>query len=413
MEAPIVIITDNEGAEYELDLSRAGYRKEYRTSLYNHIEEQNPYLWITNVFFHKEYEIAPRVTYDEKKLRALFEELEPIRKELETPKSVTLANNSTDGYCLYNFLNDRIDVDIAFQELIAAVDSGGTNIDLRQMDCYYDIPLTQEQKELEELWEKIDAFQQCDIVYDMGENPELDKLYFTPDVMAKFLLAEDGIPVLDENGSLVLDESAVKEYVGSLAELYDTYGKEREFKSTRGDIITISKGTYGTTINQTEEVKYLMENLMKPEVHTGNPQMHIPVYKREAFVHGRDDLGNTYIEVDMTGQKLYYYEDGELMLETDVVTGDISKKRGTPSGINYVYNKQRDRILRGADYASPVDYWMPVYKGIGIHDANWRNKFGGEIYKTNGSHGCINVPPEIMPELYDMAEIGTPVIMFY
>ena len=51
--------------------------------------------------------------------------------------------------------------------------------------------------------------------------------------------------------------------------------------------------------------------------------------------------------------------------------------------------------------------------GIGIHDADWRDEFGGEIYKTNGSHGCINVPSEVMPELYDMVELGTPVIMFY
>ena len=57
--------------------------------------------------------------------------------------------------------------------------------------------------------------------------------------------------------------------------------------------------------------------------------------------------------------------------------------------------------------------WMPVYKGIGIHDASWRDEYGGEIYKTNGSHGCINTPYEKMEQLYERADIGTPVIMFY
>ncbi len=119
------------------------------------------------------------------------------------------------------------------------------------------------------------------------------------------------------------------------------------------------------------------------------------------------------LEIDMTEQKMYYYADGELVIETDVVTGNTGRRMGTPAGVNYVYNKQRNRVLRGEGYASPVKYWVPVKGAIGIHDANWRSEFGGEIYKTNGSHGCINTPTEIMSQLYDAVEIGTPVIMFY
>ena len=115
----------------------------------------------------------------------------------------------------------------------------------------------------------------------------------------------------------------------------------------------------------------------------------------------------------MTQQKMYYYEEGELLLETEVVTGNLSRKWGTPEGVNYVYNKQRNRVLRGEGYASPVKYWMPVKGGIGIHDASWRTEFGGEIYKKNGSHGCINTPSQKMAELYEMVETGTPVVMFY
>ena len=105
--------------------------------------------------------------------------------------------------------------------------------------------------------------------------------------------------------------------------------------------------------------------------------------------------------------------DGILKIETGGVTGNTSLGRGTPSGTNYVYNKQRNRVLRGADYATPVKYWIPVYKAIGIHDASWRKNFGGEIYKTNGSHGCVNTPTDQVAELYDMVEIGTPCVMFY
>ena len=128
---------------------------------------------------------------------------------------------------------------------------------------------------------------------------------------------------------------------------------------------------------------------------------------------GKDDIGDTYIEVDMTNQMMYYYVEGKLEIETPVVTGNISLRRGTPEGTNYVYNKQKNRILRGEDYATPVAYWIPVRGAIGIHDASWRSKYGGEIYKTNGSHGCINTPLEEVAKLYDMVEIGTPCVMFY
>ena len=100
-------------------------------------------------------------------------------------------------------------------------------------------------------------------------------------------------------------------------------------------------------------------------------------------------------------------------METDVVTGNTSKKWGTPEGIYSVYAKQKNRILRGTGYASFVNYWMPVNGNIGIHDASWRSTFGGEIYKKSGSHGCINTPYQKMKEIYDTVEIGIPVIMFY
>ena len=73
--------------------------------------------------------------------------------------------------------------------------------------------------------------------------------------------------------------------------------------------------------------------------------------------------------------------------------------------------KQKNRVLRGPGYASPVKYWMPVKGGIGIHDARWRKEFGGDIYLTDGSHGCINMPPSKAKELYNMLSIGDRVVL--
>lgn len=414
VEAPIVIITDRDGNVYEISLTDADYQEDYLTTLHRFMRDQNPYLWIGNVMFHRNHVVFPLISYDKDKVKQLFNALEPIRQEQQKQTDYTIEWTAQNGYQLYDGLSDRLDTEKVYQLLISTIELGEHSVDMRVLEeatYYYDVPLTAEQKELKMLWKKIDAFQNCGLVYDMGA----EKIVFTPEIMSGFLEkdSESGLPILDENGELVLSEAAVEEYVANLANSYDTYGLDRTFNSTRGEMITLTKGTYGTTINQKSEVKYLMENLFSTELHFGVTVEHIPEYKREAFVRGLDDIGGTYIEIDMTAQKLYYYVDREIVVETDVVTGNMRRKMGTPSGVYYVYNKQTDRILRGPGYASPVDYWMPVKGGIGIHDANWRKEFGGEIYKKNGSHGCINVPPEVMPELYEMVEIGTPVIMFY
>lgn len=55
---------------------------------------------------------------------------------------------------------------------------------------------------------------------------------------------------------------------------------------------------------------------------------------------------------------------------------------------------------------------MPFNGNIGLHDADWRTSFGGQIYRTNGSHGCVNLPPDYARRIYDVVQTGTPVICY-
>ncbi len=413
MEAPIVTITDRYGETAHIDLTEAGYEGDYLIPLERYMAGQNPFLWVDNLTFHKNHQMTPAAVYNEELFQNAFEELDIIRREQQKRETYSLALNPKEGWQLYDGLTGRLDIEKAYELVKASIEEGQYEINLTQSDCYYDIPLSPQQEEIKRLGEKAIAFQNCDIVYDMGD----EQRDIPPEYLAYFLkreeIGENILPLLDRDGQLILDEEMVKEYVGSLAKDYDTYNTEREFTSTRGDVVTIKGGTYGTKLDQKAEVAYLMENLLKEEVHTGNTVCHVPVYERQTKIRGKNDIGPTYIEVDMTEQKLYYYEEGTLMLETDVVTGNTKRKMGTPEGVNYVYNKQKNRVLRGPGYASPVKFWMPVNGNIGIHDAGWRSEFGGTIYKTNGSHGCINVPSDKMSELYEMVEMETPVVMFY
>ena len=127
-----------------------------------------------------------------------------------------------------------------------------------------------------------------------------------------------------------------------------------------------------------------------------------------------NNFGGTYVEGDLTTQNLYYYVGGQAVVATPIVTGNISRGHGTPTGVFSVRNKQTSTYLIGKDYRSYVNYWCPIIgNSIGIHDATWRGSFGGNIYKTNGSHGCINLPLAAMTQLFPILNVGTPVVVFY
>lgn len=124
----------------------------------------------------------------------------------------------------------------------------------------------------------------------------------------------------------------------------------------------------------------------------------------------KSNYKGTFIEVSIAMQTLKYYQNDRLVLKSNVVTGINNT---TPTGTYKVINKARNTTLRGKDYASFVYYWI-AFKGTayGLHDATWRSSFGGKIYKTNGSHGCINMPYYNAQQLYSMVTIGTPVYIY-
>lgn len=124
------------------------------------------------------------------------------------------------------------------------------------------------------------------------------------------------------------------------------------------------------------------------------------------------EVGDTYVEVSLDDQHVWYIVDGDVYLESDCVTGNY-RSADTPKGFFEVNAKVSPCTLKGDDYTSYVTYWMPfIGGGWGLHDADWRSSFGGNIYKGNGSHGCVNLPPDVAKKMYAKMEVGTPVIVY-
>ena len=209
---------------------------------------------------------------------------------------------------------------------------------------------------------------------------------------------------IDEN--LDVDKEKIKRYVEELKNKYDTANKRRVFTTVSGSNIELS-GPYGYTINQNKEIEELTKNVLDER----NIEREL-IYSKKGNFNGTE-FGNKYVEIDLGNQTVYLVENGEITYQSKCVSGNLRKGKRTPEGIYSITYKQKNAILKGQDYASPVRFWMPFNKGIGLHDANWRNKFGGAIYKNNGSHGCINLPVDSAKVFFDNVETGTPVICYY
>lgn len=400
-EIPILIIETVNGETGKIDLREADAKADYSSALKTYLHQNATYRWVKH--FEKPVSATleeVRYTWDSEKLKALFEELSFVQEaDCSVPGVKVILTD--EGYVLQDGNTDHLNSRKALQYVESCLRMGEHNVVLKDGGCYENLKDNAQDKAQRMLWSQLEEIFACNLIYDMGE----EKIPLTQAILSQFLIVD--------GESIQLNPEGIQSWVDELALAYNTVNTTGKFQSTRGDIVEVPYVTYGTELNTKEEVLWLTENVWENRTVRTQPEYHVPAYLKEGFTRGLNDIGDTYIEVDMTLQHLYYYVGGELSLKTDVVTGNTKRKMGTPEGINYVYNKQRNRVLRGPGYASPVKYWVPVKGAIGIHDASWRSEFGGEIYKTSGSHGCINVPTDVMAELYDMVEIGTPVVMFY
>lgn len=214
--------------------------------------------------------------------------------------------------------------------------------------------------------------------------------------------------VLEEEHTSKLSADVLLAYAQKLADKYDTQGHARKFMTSYGKEITLYKGNFGWKLDVEKTAEAIKEAACY------HRQRYVaPVWSHEGvgFIRG-NDIGNSYVEIDLVNQKVWLYKDGEQLLATECVSGTYGTDRQTPGGVYSITYKQSPAVLRGADYESPVTYWMPFNGGIGLHDANWRSAFGGNIFRTDGSHGCVNLPTWAAAIIYEETYIGYPVVCY-
>lgn len=388
-----------------LEVSDLDIQYDFESALKEYRRRQNPLVWYSRMLTgHQNEEVIPKITFNPDLLEEWIYTIDSYESNLQLEEDYLLITLGENGYEIIEEKEKILNFSKATEKLTEIIQNAGTEINLEEEDCYFTREETVEMQEVRELYEKIEQVQNISLTYKLKET---EKKVMPVEIAAWIGRNKDGSFRLDQNGDLVFDKDAITDFVEELANNYDTW-QNFPFTTHDGREIVLKKGNYGTKIYQQKEVSYLMNYLEEP-----TEIVREPAYIRNITYGERNAIDTTYVEVDMTAQKMMFFKEGERILETDVVTGCTSQGMGTPELVCYVYGKSRNAILRGANYRSFVNYWVPVYGGIGLHDATWRNKFGGELYKKSGSHGCINTPLERMAELYGMLEIGMPVVIHY
>lgn len=204
-------------------------------------------------------------------------------------------------------------------------------------------------------------------------------------------------------------DNCAKDYVNTISNKYNTYDGKTRFNTHDGKIVDIQGGNWGLQLNSETSTKNIIKYLNSKNTND---------FKLE-WIH--DDGISTgfvnYVEVDLTDQHVYLYKNGELIADGNCVSGK-AKGHNTPAGVYHLSYKARNQTLRGYNddgsrYSSFVNYWMPFNGGIGLHDATWRSKFGGTIYKNSGSHGCINLPKSLAKTIYENIDSSYAIVCYW
>ena len=407
------------GDGVDLQLDAASLKAHYDGGAFARtaIAQQHPWAWPLEVADTHQIEVEKHLLYDAARLGdAVNSAIDAVNKDAKEPVDAKIAfDKKTKRYKVSAEVpGTKIDKTEALKVVRAAFDAGEPQAELGE-DLLIKPKVTKDDKTLNDAVNKVnacfDATQEV-VTHDLtvgtvGEE-ELQKwVKFNKDDL-----------------SVTFDEDACTKWArGDLSIKLDTIGASRTFNLPDGRQVSVSGGTYGWCINGADIAERIAENVKAGKA--GQVEATF-LYEGGVWNPGGNDWGDTYVLIDLGAQHVTYYKDGKSVWDSPCVSGGMNqgKMHNTPTGVYTItdYMTSGDVELRGEidpktnepEYISHVKYWMPfIGNSVALHDADWRSEdaFGGTIYQSNGSHGCVNLPPSKAAALYDMVHVGTVVVV--
>lgn len=402
-------ILENEGRQDVISGSEIGLEYRAGTETEKLLKDQNGFAWPKAFFTENSRKVSVNVSYNEESLNQRISQLSCLQTE-QTPAENAKPEFDGNQYVIKpEVYGNAVDKERLTEQVKVHITEFQPQLDMVETKCYAKPKYVEDSKEVQEACDAMNKYVNASITYPMNEPVVVDKA-----LISQWLQVDGEMKVS-------LNTEAMKQWFTAFGDEYDTQGTTRTFTTPAGKSATVTGGTYGWSIDEDTELVNLQNSILNGEVVTREPAYYAG---GTAAAHSGQDWGNTYAEVDMSAQHMWYIQNGQVVLETDVVTGEPIPSKITPEGVYSLMWKQPNSVLVGdinpdtgePAYRTKVKYWMQVTSsGVGFHDAIWQTAFGGTLYQIpgTGSHGCINMPLDQAGALFNMIEPGTPVIFHW
>lgn len=412
---PTVHINENNKEVFSATLEELGYSVDtdvLRSLLGEVNDRQRTSLssMFGNILKGKSYRVTIPFTVDESTFTSRISAQSLSEPRIARKNAVLVYDEASRTYHVQEEENGTEFEDSDFQALVTQSvedwmtgDRTQTDISVDITDSLYIKPeITKDDAQLNNLCNIYNQYTKASITYDFGSQTEV----------LDWNTIQNWLVISGDTASV--NEDAAREYISQLAAKYNTIYNERVFHTSLGTDVTISGplNEYGYRIDEEGELLQLLADIKSNTAAEREPVYSYSGYARE----GTDDLLGTYVEVNLTEQHLWFYVNGALVVESDIVSGCVSKNTETQTGVFPLAYKESPSVLTGDDaqngWRTEVQYWMPFFDGQGLHDATWRSSFGGNIYKTSGSHGCVNLPYSAAEQIYNNIDAGVAIILY-
>ena len=402
-------ILENEGRQDVISGSEIGLEYRAGTETEKLLKDQNGFAWPKAFFTENSRKVSVNVSYNEESLNQRISQLSCLQTE-QTPAENAKPEFDGNQYVIKpEVYGNAVDKERLTEQVKVHITEFQPQLDMVETKCYAKPKYVEDSKEVQEACDAMNKYVNASITYPMNEPVVVDKA-----LISQWLQVDGEMKVS-------LNTEAMKQWFTAFGDKYDTQGTTRTFTTPAGKSATVTGGTYGWSIDEDTELVNLQNSILNGEVVTREPAYYAG---GTAAAHSGQDWGNTYAEVDMSAQHMWYVQNGQVVLETDVVTGEPIPSKITPEGVYSLMWKQPNSVLVGdinpdtgePAYRTQVKYWMQVTSsGVVFHDATWQTAFGGTLYQIpgTGSHGCINMPLDQAGALFNMIEPGTPVIFHW
>ena len=364
---------------------------------------QSPLKWPIGHFKPVDRNVGVTVSLDSKMFDDAVDNLSAFDEDvLREPVDATVTYSSADATYVINpeDMGTKIDKDALKARLNDAILALDDKLVLEDEDIYINPKHLADDEDVKKALSKASKY----VTATGGFKFDTEIYPLDADTISSFInIDQDTFKVTFVRDSMVA-------YVTGMSKKYNTIFETRKFKTSYGYDVTVKGGDYGWWIDEGATI-----DEMKEFIKAGDSKVKEPVYLQKAMAYGEDDIGGTYVEVNLSMQHVLLYKDGKLVDESDCVTGKDNSY--TPPGVysitykDHTYKNHKVALV-GENYSSDVMYFIPFFGNIGLHDASWRSQFGGDIYKKNGSHGCVNLPLSMAESIFNTVDKDMPVVVY-